>query len=479
MDKRKLWNLQLNNIVETDDPTQLKCTFSIFDFEKSHNNTVIEEELALEIAETIMGKPIVTKYHEVEDFNTSTDALGGHEASLGTNKHGELDVQFDTTPIGTFMSNGYITTILDENGAEKKVLAADAILWKTRFSDACDLIVEWFNRGVNINTSCELLYKNYTFVEGVEYLQSPVYFEGHCVLNSEQRGDHAIVNPAYDSAKLLSLNEVNEFRQLVAQAINQDTTKEGEDMFKKVFELSHSDVRTLLYGQLDPTLGEGVYSWITDVYEGYFIVELDSSEGYHYYKYEYSKNDEAVSINFDSKTEVFLKRDWVEVTQFEQIQNELKELKETHEEAQTQLNEATKSVKDLEIAKSELEVQFNDASEKLIKLNSEIDTLSPFKEKYEQEQFEKKLSEKKEYYSAKFEAVNAEEEFAKEEIQSLIAEAAKDNNEAVLQLNTKLVDLVQVPVKEEKVENQVIRELSSKRENLIADEDDFDSLYSI
>lgn len=117
--KEKLCQLQLNEIKTSDDPTKLSCSFVIFDFDVSHNNTVISKDVALEAASTIINKPIVAKYYEVDELNTSTDALGTHEAYLDTDKHGELEVKRDTAPIGVFTSEGYITEIETPDGKKK------------------------------------------------------------------------------------------------------------------------------------------------------------------------------------------------------------------------------------------------------------------------------------------------------------------------------------------------------------------------
>lgn len=117
--KKKLCQLQLNEIKTSDDPTKLSCSFVIFDFDVSHNNTVISKDVALEAASTIINKPIVAKYYEVDELNTSTDALGTHEAYLDTDKHGELEVKRDTAPIGVFTSEGYITEIETPDGKKK------------------------------------------------------------------------------------------------------------------------------------------------------------------------------------------------------------------------------------------------------------------------------------------------------------------------------------------------------------------------
>lgn len=472
--KKKLCQLQLNEIKTSDDPTKLSCSFVIIDFDVSHNNAVISKEVALEAASTIINKPIVAKYYEVEESNTSTDALGTHEAFLDTDKHGELEVKRDTVPIGVFTSEGYITEIETPEG-KKEVLAADAILWSSRFKDACELLLEWYGRGININTSCEILYSNYTMQDGIEHLQSPIYFEGHAILNSEKRGEHDIVLPAYDSSKLLSFNELQRFERLVAQAATRQNNEEGEKMnkFRKVFELSHSDVRTLLYSQLDPTLDKESDSFIADVYDTYFIVNVyswsDENSYDKYFKFNYTRTGDTVSIDFDSKTEVFMTRNWEEVVP-EPIQSQLNQKDE-------QIKDLTKQVNQINKDKVGIEQQFNTASEKLVQLNSEVEQLKPYKEKHEKTLLEQKLNEKNEFYRAKFEALNAEEKFSTEEVQNLIHTSVKQDEEgekAVLQLNTMLVDLVSVPTET----NTTIREFSSKRENLIPNDDSFESRFS-
>ncbi|MGG1488742.1 hypothetical protein ABE332_04310 [Bacillus licheniformis] len=466
--KKKIFQLQLNEIKKTDDPTKLPCTFIIFDFETSHNNTVISKEVALDASPTIINKPIVAKYHEVEGINTATDALGSHEAYLGTDKHGELEVKTDTTPIGVFTSEGYIMEI-DTAEGKKEVLAADAVLWSSRFSDACELLLEWYSRGININTSCEILYSNYSVKDGIEYIEAPIYLEGHAILNSEKRGEHDIVLPAYDSSRLVSFNEMQKFEKLVAQAANQKKQKEGEkvDKFKKVFELSHSDIRALIYNQLDPTLESNEESYIADVYDTYFIVNIYSwseDNSYDkYYKINYAKNGDTLTIDFDSKIEVFLKRNWEEVVP---------------EEIQSQLNEKDTTISKLSEQFNEIKEKFNTASEKLVQLNSALEELKPFKEQHEKAEFEKRVQEKKEFYKSKFEALNAEEKFETEEVQNLILASAKDSEEtdkAILQLNSMLVDLVDHEADQDEV---FIRELSSKREKLLKEDDSFESRYS-
>lgn len=481
--KKQKLNLVLNEIKESSDPTIIPCTFIIMDFDISHNNVIVTQEVALEGAKSLINKPIVAKYNDVEEANTPTDNFGSHEQVLDEDRYGNEVVKTETTPIGVFTTEGYTTTI-NINGEDKEVLAADAVLWYSRFTDACDLIVEWYNRGIKINTSCEYLYSNYSFQDGIEYHHSPLYFEGHALLASEDRGIHSTVTPAYDSATLLSFNEVNKFYKLVAQANQQLQKEEIEEMkfFKKVNELSHGDIRSLLYNQLDASIGQSTYSWISDVYDNYFIANIYSyEEGNEFdknYKYTYTNENDVVSVDLDSKTEVMVKRDWVEVSQFLEIQNELDQVK-------TQLNEKVNTISKLETQinsvtteKSNLETKFNDTSEKLIQLNTKVEELEPIKAKYEEEVLEKAINEQKSFFSAKFVALNAADKFEADDVQTLVKLSAKNTDEgknAILQLNSMLVELVTVGTKEE---IPAIREIASKRENLLPPSDDFESRYS-
>lgn len=494
--KKHRLNLVLNEIKDSNDPTILPCTFIIMDFEKSGNNVVVEEDVVLEGGKSLLNKPIVAAYREVEEANTKTDNFEGHNQYIGEDRYGNQIIKSNTVPIGVFTTEGYKLTV-SIDGEEKDVMACDAVLWRTRFSDACDLLLEWYDSGITINTSCEYLYSNYSFKDGVEYHYSPIYFEGHAILASENRGDQEIVLPAYESSKLLSFNEINKFNKLVAQAINQKDKEEEKNMkfFKKVYELSHSDIRSLIYTQLESVLGEKEYSYISDVYETYFVVNIykydenDNLEYDKYFKFDYSKGEnDVITVDGDSKVEVTIKRDWVEVTQFETIQNELKEKSTKLEELTTQLNEKETKVVELEkqlntisTDKQAIEEKFNTASETIVQLNSKVDELTPFKVQHEQQELEKALNEKKEFYSGKFEALNAREKFESEEVQELINKAVCENEEgskAILQLNSMLVDMV-VLNKEVKTEEPVIREVSSKRENLIPTSNDFDSRYSL
>lgn len=479
--KRHLFEIQLNSITDTDNPTKSEVEFIMHDFDVSGNYAFISKESAEKSLHTLNGMPIVARYYPVSEEGAKDDALGSHEVYMEKYREdGSEFVAMNTVPIGVFTEDAYIKTIVDNDGNEKEVVVGRGILWTSRFPNVIGLLKEWIDEGINVSSSMEILYDAYKVENGITEVLDYVY-EGHCILNSENRGEHNKIYPAYDVSKLT---------KLVAQAINQKEEEEKENMefFKKVYELSHNDVRSLLYTQLETFLDKKEYSYISDVYETYFVVntykydEDDNLEYDKYFKFNYSKGEnDIITIDGDSKVEVTIKRDWVEVSQFESIQNEVKELSVQLNEKESKVAELEQQLNDISTDKKTIEEKFNTASETIVQLNSKVEHLTPFKEQFEQQELEKVLNEKKEFYSGKFEALNAKEKFESEEVQELINKTVYENEEgskAILQLNSMLVDMV-VLNKETNSEKPAIREVSSKRENLIPSSDDFDSRYSL
>lgn len=471
--KRHLFDIQLNSITDTDNPTKSEVEFILHGFEISHNYAFISKNTAEKSLHTLKGMPIVAKYYEKSSTDVDDDALGSHEVEFSKDRDsGDPIITMGTVPIGVFTEDAYITTITDNDGNEKEVVVGKGILWASRFPNVIGLLKEWIDEGITVSSSMEILFDSYKVEEGITEILNYVY-EGHCILNSETRGNHNKVYPAYDESKLT---------KLVAEAINQESQNSNKEVeivenFKKVFELSHSDVRSLLYSVLDPQLGERTYSYIVDVYDTYFVANVYSyAEGNEYdkfFKYDYTKGENAVEINMESQKEVFLTRNWEEVVP-EEIQTQLSE-------KETKITKLESQINSLKTEKEEIETKFNETTETLVQLNSKVEELTPFKEQIEQAEFEKALNAKKEFYSAKFEALNAAEKFESEEVQELVKQSLNESEEgkqATLQLNTMLVDLV-VLEKETKEEDPVIREVSSKREKLIPTEDNFDSRYSL
>ncbi|WP_256719443.1 hypothetical protein [Paenibacillus odorifer] len=294
---------------------------------------------------------------------------------------------------------------------------------------------------------------------------------------------------------------------MIAQAHNfntQENVMEGENenmKFRKMFELSHDDIRSKLYQALDPTLPEDTWSWICDVYDDRFVVGLESAV-YKTYQYTYTKDENNVVIDFDSKVEVTEKSEWVKIEQtlttqlneavgkLTDLENEFNLAKESIDTLQgekdtyeTQLNELTTKLDLVTEEKTQISSSFNEATGKLTQLQNEVEDLKPFKEQLNEIKFTNSLNEKKEFYKSKFNAFSAKEKFDSDEVQELIKTYALDNEDsqsAQIKLNSLLVDLVEVKNvnTSNSFETTYIREMASKTENLIPNETDFDSKYA-
>ena len=434
MGKKQTLNLVLNQIKkDNNDSTILPCSFVILDFDVSLNNVKVVKEVALEGGKTLLNKPIVAKYHRVSSANANDDNFGSHEEYMTENKHGKDVLERDTVAMGVFTSPGYLAEIMVD-GVWKEVMVADGVLWYSKYKDACDLLLEWYERGIKINMSCEYLYQNYSFIEGVEYHHSPIIFESHAILASENRGEHEKVIPAYEAATMLSINEFEKFNTFVAQAANQ--AKEDKPVEEK--ELNNAN-------------------------ENEELDELEVSP-------EEAEDKLEEELNAEEET-----------TLEEQNEDETALNEVAHETLDQEINELKETIEQLSAAKAELEEKFNAAAETITQLNSLVEELKPYREQQVNAQKEKELTEKMNHFSSKFEAVGAKEKFESEEVQTLIAQSIGESDEAkeaLLKLNTMIVDFVQQKQDETSLTPQIVG-LASYRKNLVKGDDSFDSRYKL
>lgn len=452
--KTHTFEIKLNSISDSDTITKKEVEFILHDFELNHNNSLISKETTEKSLSSLKNMPIVCKYYD--KTYGEDDALGGHEVVLGEKRDSEGSIiEFNTTPIGTFTEPAYIKTIFDQNGNAKEVVAGKGILWTTRYPNIVGLLQEWSDNGVEIVSSMEIAYgaDSCKTENGIEEILDFVY-EGHCILNSENRGNHEKIAPAYDVSKLT---------RLVAQAMNQESGGEEEmaNVFKKMFQLSHKEINSQMREVLVKDNEYGG-SWIYDVYDEYVIVnEYSWEEGNSYdkfYKYNYSRVDDVITVDLESKVEIEKEISWVEKTEVETLR----------EQFEMKTDELNKAISD----KMEIEKQFSVATEELTQLNSEVAELKPFKEQLEKTQFEAEFNKVSETYKGKFKALNSEDKFKEDSIQELLKQAAFETDEGIsakTQLNSILVDLV-VAGKDEP-EILIFKQQASKRENLLDTDD--------
>lgn len=521
--KRSILKAQFNTLeINQEDPTILKGTVIIHDFDRSWNNQVISEEVCVENMDTLVGKRIVCKYIPSED-NNGVDALTDHEEIIGKDRDTGQDAIFtDTIAIG-FIESVFIDDYVNEEGHTKKALYGNIVIWNDdKYANIVGLLQEWIDRGVKIHMSVEYLYCNYNVVEGVEYLQSPILYVAHTLLNSEERGEYAEIMPAYDCATLINLNERQQWNKTINQLsktsnntgkikINnksenniynsdlniKNNQMEGDKMadktkmFKKVCELSFSDIRSQIYTRLQETLSENEYydSYITECYDTYFILSYWNDTTHKYFKVIYTKENDIVTIDWINRAEVSLYQEWREIPEVQSSLNaKTKELSLADEkitDLEKQLNTKEEVIKSLNekinstnIEKVEIENKFNDVTDKLTSLNSMVENMKPIVDEYNKEQYEKLLNQIKYTYEKKFKSVNALEKFESEEVQELIKKALNENEEgknAITSLNKMVVDLITFDG-EIDTETKPIKELCSKQEKLIPN-DSFEARY--
>jgi len=418
--------LKLINSVQDDelDFTLKRCKFLIMDTELSGNGQVMSEDIIRENMHTLKDKPIVAKYYPIQDGND--DYLGDHEQYLSTDRHGEITLTSDTETIGHFTTGGYIE---DYNGTPS--LMCDGVFHVEKYPDVIELLQEWIDGGIQINSSVEYYYANYDFRDGIEYIQSPVVFSAHCILNSAERGESKVIDGAYSNSQLLSMNMKKSWNKALENNKNQETGGiDNMELTKSINELSVGKIASKIYEVFSKIMTADEFNkmWISDynIYQTYFVYEMWTGNGYEYYKIEYSidENDEMV---FDPNAKVKVEKsvDWIESKN---------QLETSISEKETKIEELEKSVNELNEKVEGLTGELGTANETIFSLNS-------IAEKYEQEETEKKLNQALENYKTKFESVNALEKFESEEVQSLIKESLNDV-EAQLSLNNMIVDLI-------------------------------------
>lgn len=345
-------------------PLFSSCKVKVLYTGDNRNNTSFSKETVDQAIPSLYNIPIIGEFMEKkEDF-------GGHGGKIEITDD-EISFVQTTKPYGVVPESAdvYWETVVEE-GEEREYLIVDGCyLWTGRYEEAESVVLEGKGQSMEIEVT-KGDFNNDNVFDIEEFT-----FSALCILGDE-------VEPCFEGANITSSYSLDkdEFKQQFNQMIKElkfslDKNKEegGDeimgDKFTKKYELSHDDVRSKLYQKLDPTLNEDRFSWIVDVYETYFIVEIESfsEEGYNwkFYKFNFTKteNDE-VEIDFDSQAEVVEDRQWVETSQFEKMKADFEQEKENA------VNEAIGQTK----------ASFADTEQELENLKTEIEDLRQFKQ---------------------------------------------------------------------------------------------------
>lgn len=490
--KKSRFNMSFNSLeVNKNDPTLIEATMIVHDFEVSENKQCITEEICADNMSTLIGKRIVCNYISAQD-NNGLDALTDHEDKLTKDREGNDLIITDTIAVG-FINSVYIDDYTDSNGNTKRVLFAKATLWNDdKYAEILKLLKEWIGKGIKINMSVEYLYCNYSFNNGVEYIQSPIIYTGHCILNSEDRNDYLAVEPAYNIAELVGFESIQSWNKAINNIKSLNQKEELEQMEKKnvMFEylksinaLSCSDYRYRIYSALEKVMiaeeYNTMYIYNSDIYpiENYFMYRLDKydSETQKWiekiYKVTFAVDEnDNLSVDYEGKTEIEYQGGYVEIQKSlnEKIkENEIltKELENIKASLNTKEDDLIKSNN----SKKEVDTKLDKANEMVISLNTKVDelnkqieTMQPIVDEYNKAEFEKAFNSLHETYKKKFEKVGALNIFEEESTQEILKKSVNaTSNEFKSQLNQLIVDNMNIEVEDVKEDNTDLKSINS------------------
>jgi hypothetical protein len=372
------------------------------------NGLDFKEEYASQYIDTILNKPVVTKYHPLKDD------LGDHEPVYDSN--GKI-TELRTIAIGT-IKEAWIDDYQIDSSNMVRALFAKAIVWSYKYPQIVNCIENLFNDNSSTSSVEVEIYK-YGENPSQEYRYPTEYaYLGNCLLGST-------VTPADSDAGVISV-----FQKEIAMAVKHDlemneNSEGGEQMdknaelFNKGYEirdflnievssLTFDQISSQIYNSLNPidpkSLSRDYNYYINEIYNDHVIVE-DWNDYKTLYKISYSIVNESVVLE--------AKDSWVrgykgfipdgvvissllaenETLSAElnnkttELNNQYKEEKlvteEQIKELQSKVDELSIKVVDLEGTIVAQQETIQDHVSKEAELASEIEGLTPFKVKYE------------------------------------------------------------------------------------------------
>lgn len=165
---------------------------------KNRNYTDIPRTAFDKAEPTIFGVPIVGNW--IEDNKN----FGGHDLILET-KGNKISIKDNTTPFGFVPqdANPRWEEVSDENGNSKAYHVIDVILWKERYPEPIQFIID-----NNVNQSMEIMVSDADWDEDYEYLTiSDFYYSALCLLGKDINADGSKgednVEPCFEQAEVV------------------------------------------------------------------------------------------------------------------------------------------------------------------------------------------------------------------------------------------------------------------------------------
>lgn len=445
-----------SNVIElSEHKTYIELTRRLCYYDYPNLNGVqLNSDTAEEKAQSLLMQPVVAKYKRIRN----KDDLGGHECSVDN----KGNVTFGTVPIGVNVAVEIKndTVNINNNTVETPCLFATSRIW-TRNKNVCSAIKRLFAEG-KLHSSWEILTENAEYVNNVKILKdyvfeadallgstsNPAYGECAttlCVASAEDpeillfeaiANDFNIDNSETKEDKTLKIKEnesvvTSENADVVTDEVvetsqetenvettetNNDTetetvnTSSEEDTQEVVDNSETVDVSALTVRDLRCKIEKACrdkirYCWVAFMFptENYVLVEFDERESeLEYMKFAYTVNGEDVTVGEPEKVKLAV------------------------------------SVADINSEISEKNDAIIKANEEITALKSEVETLTKYKEMFEQAEAEKaadELAKKKKClseYAVKSGYISSEEIESSEEIKKLIESVDENGIKAII-----------------------------------------------
>lgn len=421
---------------EANDTRFTKVKIWLMHLHENLNGSYFSKEAVVEAIPSLANTPILAFIEENSDGEID---FSDHRMVL-VKKDGEYTIKYIGQAIGVIPSdnNAHFEMRLCDDGIEREFLVCDGLIWN-KWDDPIDI----FNRDVVKWQSMELHddYEGYWGEDGLFHFTKFKFF-GACALGKD-------VLPAMRNATIEAQFSYNDIFKEIQEKMEQfkDFSQEGGQVMednknvKTDFALTNNqlrdEIRAELYKEyiLDPW-GFKIYRyWYVDHTDSLVIAE-DTEDGYRLVGFNYTLENDKVTIDFESKKRVRI--------MYEPIENSENNADDT-QQLEFNITSKDKVEYDLKVKEKELEQTFSAQKEEEVnKVKQEFTSLEEKYNKLEQE-----VNELRQFKSNKLaeERAKAEQElyerFSAELTEEEIAEIKAVASEYTIeQLEEKLFTLV-------------------------------------
>jgi len=427
MDNIILYSSDVYLSEDNSNPDSYIAKFVICDFGRNKNGVALDRKNIETWMSTLKNKPLVGKikmrYDGEYDF-TGHNVKEIEKVDENGNKYRE--VEFDTEAFGTFFD------VSIEKINEKEFIVASCEIWK-RFSQACEIIVKRIQEG-SLSTSWEISVEKSTqgIIDGLMTKIIQVgRFMGHCLLGKN-------ISPAYDSSGLLEIAST-EYDVEFAEALSHDIISHGldrENEAKEDLSLKKKDATQVAEENVEETVVDTpVAEQDSSSTEENVSEENNETEVSQLTEYDLrEKIREAckakldkwcwIAFHFPVEREVWLEvdaresqLDYVRMT-YEVNGDEITVSEPENVKLSVSISEVNTKIAELESEISTKDEAIIKSGEEITNLKTEISTLTPFKEKFEQAEQEKIEAELKDKKKSLVSSITKSGLITKEEIES-------------------------------------------------------------